>query len=98
MGTDAGTPFNPHGRNGQELRRMVEFGLTPAQAIQAATSSASDLLGLNHEIGSVEPGKLADLLLVDGNPLENIGLLEDTGRIEMVIQGGKIVKDLIECG
>ncbi len=94
MGTDAGTPFNPHGRNAQELRRMVDLGLSPLQAIQAATSSASSLLGLDQEIGSVEPGKLADLIVVDGNPLEDIALLEDPNRIVTVIQGGKIVKDM----
>jgi imidazolonepropionase-like amidohydrolase len=97
MGTDAGTPFNPHGRNGQELRRMVDLGLAPLQAIQAATSSASSLLGLEREIGSIETGKLADLILVDGNPLEDIALLEDPDRIMTVIQQGKIVKD-IRCG
>ena len=95
MGTDAGTPFNPHGRNAQELRRMVDLGLSPLQAIQAATSSASSLLGLDQEIGSVEPGKVADLLVVDGNPLEDIALLEDPNRIVTVIQGGKIVKEML---
>lgn len=92
MGTDAGTPFNPHGRNAQELRRMVHLGLTPMQAIEAATRSAASLLGLDHEIGTVEAGKQADLILVSGNPLEDIALLEDPARIAGVIQGGKIVK------
>ena len=59
MGTDAGTPFNPHGRNAQELRRMVELGLTPMQAIQASTHSTATLLGLESEIGTVEAGKQA---------------------------------------
>ncbi len=98
MGTDAGTPFNPHGRNAQELRRMVDFGLSPLQAIQAATSSAASLLGLEREIGSIETGKLADLIVVDGNPLEDIALLEDPNRIVTVIQGGKIVKGTIRPG
>ena len=93
MGTDAGTPFNPHGRNGQEIRRMVDLGLSPLQAIQAATSTASSLLGLEREIGSIETGKVADLIVVDGNPVEDIALLEDPHRIVTVIQGGKIVKD-----
>jgi imidazolonepropionase-like amidohydrolase len=92
MGTDAGTPFNPHGRNAQELRRMVQLGLAPMQAIQAATSSAAALLGLDQEIGTVEQGKLADLIVVDGNPLEDIALLEELGRIDWVVQGGRIVK------
>jgi imidazolonepropionase-like amidohydrolase len=92
MGTDAGTPFNPHGRNAQELRRMVAFGMTPMQAIEAATRSAATLLGLEHEIGTIEAGKEADLLLVNGNPLDDIALLEDPTRLEYVIQGGKIVR------
>jgi imidazolonepropionase-like amidohydrolase len=92
MGTDAGTPFNPHGHNAQELRRMVQFGLTPMQAIQAATISAATLLGLDQEIGTIEQGKLADLIMVDGNPLDDIAVLEDPSRIQRVIQGGKIVK------
>ncbi len=93
MGTDAGTPFNLHGHNAQELRRMVDLGLTPVQAICAATSSAASLLGLERDIGSIETGKLADLILVDGNPLEDIALLEDPNRIVTVIQEGKIVKN-----
>jgi imidazolonepropionase-like amidohydrolase len=92
MGTDAGTPFNPHGRNAQELRRMVQLGLSPMQAIQAATSSAAALLGLDQEIGSIEPGKLADLIMVEGSPLDDIGVLEDPSRIHRVFQGGNIVK------
>ncbi len=92
MGTDAGTPFNPHGRNAQELRRMVEFGMTPMQAIEAATASAADLLGLEQEIGTVEAGKVADLILVNGNPLDDIALLEESSRIKYVIQSGKIAK------
>lgn len=92
MGTDAGTPFNPHGRNAQELRRMVEFGMTPMQAIEAATASAADLLGLEQEIGTVEAGKVADLILVNGNPLDDIALLEESTNVVLVIQSGKIVK------
>ena len=92
MGTDAGTPFNPHGRNAQELRRMVQLGLTPMQAIQAATSSAASLLGLDQQIGTIEQGKLADLILVDGNPLDDITFLEDSSRVQQVVQGGKTVK------
>jgi len=92
MGTDAGTPFNHHGRNAQELRRMVQFGLTPMRAIEAATRSAATLLGLEQEIGTVEAGKQADLLVVKGSPLDDIALLEEPARLEYVIQGGKIVK------
>jgi imidazolonepropionase-like amidohydrolase len=94
MGTDAGTPFNPHGRNAQELRRMVAFGMTPMKAIEAATLSAATLLGLEHEIGTIETGKEADLLLVNGNPLDDIALLEDPMNVAWVIQGGMIIRGL----
>jgi imidazolonepropionase-like amidohydrolase len=96
MGTDAGTPLNPHGRNAQELSRMVQFGMTAMQAIEAATRSAATLLGLEQEIGTVEAGKQADLLVVNGNPLDDIALLETPARLECVIQGGKIVKGVRE--
>jgi imidazolonepropionase-like amidohydrolase len=92
MGTDAGTPFNPHGRNAQELRRMVEFGMTPMQAVEAATRSAATLLGLESEIGTIEAGKQADLILVNGNPLDDIALLQEPKNVVYVIQGGRIVK------
>ena len=94
MGTDAGTPFNPHGRNAQELRRMVEFGMTPMMAIEAATASAAALLGLDHEIGTIEAGKQADLILVNGNPLDDIALLQEPTNVVYVIQDGRIVKGL----
>jgi imidazolonepropionase-like amidohydrolase len=93
MGTDAGTPFNPHGRNAQELRRMVQLGLTPMQAIEASTRSGATLLGLEQDIGTLEVGKQADLILVNGNPLDDIALLEKPKNVVYVIQGGKIVKD-----
>ena len=96
MGTDAGTPFNHHGRNAQELRRMVQLGLTPMRALEAATRLAATLLGLEQEIGTVEAGKQADLIVVKGNPLDDIALLEESARLECVIQGGKVVKDARE--
>lgn len=92
MGTDAGTPFNPHGRNAQELRRMVEFGMTPMQAVEAATRSAATLLGLDSELGTIEAGKQADLILVNGNPMDDIALLQEPSNVVCVIQGGRIVK------
>jgi imidazolonepropionase-like amidohydrolase len=92
MGTDAGTPFNPHGRNAQELRRMAELGLTPMDAIVTATSSAATLLGLDHKIGTIESGKHADLIIVDGNPLDHIAILEEPAGVEYVIQDGRVVK------
>jgi len=91
LGTDAGTPFNHHGENAQELDRMVALGMSPMEAIVAATASAARLLGIEHLVGTIEVGKQADLLIVDGNPLKKISLLRDRDRIVGVIQAGRFV-------
>ena len=91
MGTDAGTPFNFHGENAQELERMVAFGMSPMQAILASTSAAARLIGIQDQVGTIEKGKLADLLLFEGNPLRHIDLLRDRSRIIGVMQAGKFV-------
>ena len=91
LGTDAGTPFNHHGENAQELERMVALGMTPMDAIMTSTSSAARLLRLSDEIGTIEVGKQADLLVVEGNPLRNIGLLLKQERIVGVMQRGRFV-------
>jgi imidazolonepropionase-like amidohydrolase len=91
MGTDAGTPFNFHGENAQELERMVAFGMSPMQAIFASTSAAARLIGIQDQVGTVEKGKLADLLLFKGNPLRRIEQLRDRSRIIGVMQAGKFV-------
>lgn len=91
FGTDAGTPFNHHGNNAQEFERMVALGMTPMEAIMTSTSAAARLLGLSLEIGTVEAGKQADLLLVEGNPLRNIGALLKKERIAGVMQRGRFV-------
>jgi imidazolonepropionase-like amidohydrolase len=69
-GTDAGTPFNPHGSAPQEIIFMVEWGMTPLDALRAATANGAELLRLP-DVGSIEAGKRADLLLVDGDPVED---------------------------
>ncbi|HEX9154096.1 MAG TPA: amidohydrolase family protein [Nitrospira sp.] len=89
MGTDAGTPFNYHGDNAQELERMVAFGMSPMEAILASTSSAARLIGIQDVVGTIERGKEADLILVDGNPLRKIELLRDRSRIVGVMKSGK---------
>ena len=68
MGTDC--PVSPHGSNLGELELMVERGMTPGQALYAATQSGADLMGLGDQLGSIEPGKTADLVIVEGNPLD----------------------------
>ena len=73
-GTDAGTPFNPHGGAPLEIERMVEWGLTPLKALQAATSNAAELLRVP-DVGTIEVGKLGDVALYDGEPLDEVSLL-----------------------
>lgn len=85
MGSDAGTPFNPHGENWREIAHMVAQGMTAAVALQAATWGGASLLGLP-DVGAVEPGWIADLLLVDGDPLV---ALESLGRVRGVWREGK---------
>ena len=87
-GTDAGTPFNHHGGLPYELVDMVEHGFSPQQSIMAGTSIAADLLNLADQIGTVAVGKLADLILVDGNPLDRI---DDVLKLRTVIQAGRVV-------
>jgi imidazolonepropionase-like amidohydrolase len=91
LGTDAGTPFNHHGDNAQELERMVALGMTPMEAILTATSSAAVLLGLGDAIGTIEAGRQADLLIIDGNPLRRITILRERDRLAGVMQAGRFV-------
>jgi imidazolonepropionase-like amidohydrolase len=91
MGTDAGTPFNHHGDNAQELERMVALGMSPMEAIIASTSAAARLIGIDDQVGSIERGKQADLLLIEGNPLRKIDLLRDRVRIVGVMKAGRFV-------
>jgi imidazolonepropionase-like amidohydrolase len=91
MGTDAGMPYNFHGDNLQELHAMVELGLTPMEAIIMATKHSAEFLGLGKIIGTVEAGKEADLLVVEGNPLDDISVLTNHKKIAYVIKGGQIV-------
>jgi imidazolonepropionase-like amidohydrolase len=87
FGTDAGVC--PYGTSGKQFAFMVRYGMTPMQAIQAATSNAADLLGHSSEIGSIKPGKFADLVAVSGDPLKDISLLEN---VEFVMKDGKVYK------
>ncbi|MEP7269854.1 MAG: amidohydrolase family protein [Acidobacteriota bacterium] len=87
FGTDAGV--YPHGWNAKQFAHMVKWGLTPLQAIQAATTSAADLLGWSDRIGLIAAGRFADIVAVSGNPLEDVTELE---RIKFVMKGGVIYK------
>ena len=87
FGTDAGVC--PYGTSGKQFAFMVKYGMTPMQAIQAATSNAADLLGRSNEIGSIKPGKYADIIAVTGDPLNDIRTLE---TVQFVMKDGKICK------
>jgi imidazolonepropionase-like amidohydrolase len=87
FGSDAA--IYPHGDNGKQFSRMVRFGMTPLQAIQAATSNSATLLKQEANLGQIKAGYLADIIAVKGNPLENISLLEN---VQFVMKDGKIYK------
>jgi imidazolonepropionase-like amidohydrolase len=86
-GTDAGV--YTHGLNGKQMAYMVDWGMTPMKAIQAATINNANLFGVAETSGSLSVGKFADIIAVDGNPLEDMGELED---VDFVMKGGKVYK------
>jgi imidazolonepropionase-like amidohydrolase len=87
FGTDAGV--YPHGDNARQFHYMVLYGMTPAEAIQAATTSAADLIGRSADVGSLSPGHFADLIAVANDPLQHIEVLEHT---DVVVKGGTLIK------
>ena len=92
MGTDAGVM--PHGTNLRELGLMVNIGMTPMETIVATTKKAAECLGWEERVGTVEAGKLADIILVKTNPLHDIRSLEKVDNIALVMKDGKVVKDI----
>jgi len=88
FGTDAAV--YPHGMNAHEFAVMVRLGLTPLQAIQAATVNAADLLGWSGKVGALEPGAWADIVAVDGDPVKDVTTLE---RVKFVMKGGDVVRN-----
>ena len=93
MGTDAGTPFNRHGDNLREICLMARQGFSPIEAFKAATGVAARAMGLSEQLGTIGPGKLADLVLVRHNPLDDIELILEADAIRLVMQGGRIVHE-----
>jgi imidazolonepropionase-like amidohydrolase len=88
FGTDAAV--YPHGLNASEFAVYVKLGITPLAAIQTATVNDADLLGWSDRVGTVEAGKFADLIAVDGDPLADVTTLE---RVKFVMKGGEVVRN-----
>ncbi|HUB03962.1 MAG TPA: amidohydrolase family protein, partial [Solirubrobacteraceae bacterium] len=86
MGHDSGPP----GENAIELVRMVDGGLSPLEGVCAATSGSATALGLGSEVGTITAGAVADMLVIDGDPLADVRVLRDPERIAMVVQGGEV--------
>jgi len=87
-GTDSGV--YPHGDNARQFAKMVEWGMKPIDAIQASTINAAELLGWSEKVGSLEKGRYADVIAVDGNPLADVKTLES---VRFVMKGGKVARN-----
>jgi imidazolonepropionase-like amidohydrolase len=93
LGSDCGAPFTPNGTNAVEMEFFVRYGATAMQAIEAGTRLAAEVLGLENLVGTLEAGKEADLILVSGDPLKDIRILQDKENIKMVVKGGEVLID-----
>src|SRR5260370_1227024 len=95
MGTDSGG--GRHGENGRELQLMVENGMTPMQAIVASTANAAQLLHLDGMVGTLEEGKVADVIVVDGEVSSDIRRIADPANVKLVLKGGRAAKNTLEA-
>ncbi len=96
LGDDYGAVFMPHGTYSEEIEFYVKrMGLPPLDVLRWATRNGAALMGREHELGTVEPGKLADLLVVDGDPSVDVGVLGDPTRLLAILKGGEFVKDAL---
>jgi len=95
MGTDSGV--GRHGENGRELQLMVENGMTPMQAIVASTANAAQLLHLDGMVGTLEEGKVADVIVVDGEVSSDIRRIADPANVKLVLKGGRAAKNALEA-
>jgi imidazolonepropionase-like amidohydrolase len=94
LGDDYGALFLPHGSYAEELAYYTEeIGIPALDVIRWATKHGSELMGRGHDLGTVTEGKLADLLVVDGDPLADISVLQDPANLLAIIKGGDLVKD-----
>jgi imidazolonepropionase-like amidohydrolase len=95
MGTDSGV--GRHGENGRELQLMVENGMTPMQAVVASTANAAQLLHLDGMVGTLEEGKVADVIVVDGEVSSDIRRIADPANVKLVLKGGRAAKNTLEA-
>ena len=92
MGTDAGTPYNAHGKNLQELELLVQAGFSPTEALIAATKTAAEVIGMKDDLGMLETGRLADLVVCAGDPTKDVSLLTDPSNIKTIYQAGRKIR------
>jgi imidazolonepropionase-like amidohydrolase len=92
MGTDAGTPYNAHGKNLQELELLVAAGFSPTEALMAATKTAAEVIGMKDDLGMLETGRLADLVVCAGDPTKDVSLLTDPGNIKTIYLAGRKIR------
>jgi len=93
-GGDYGFAWMPHGTNANDLQYFVDYiGMTPAEALRAATKLGSEIMLRPDELGMLRPGYLADIVLVNGDPLKDLSLLTDPAKIQLVMKDGVIYKD-----
>jgi imidazolonepropionase-like amidohydrolase len=95
MGTDAGVM--PHGTNLRELDLMCEIGMSPMESIVATTRTAAECLGWQDRVGTLERGKLADVVVCAADPLADIGALAEVDNIRLVMQGGRVLKKELDA-
>ena len=94
IGGDYGFKITPMGQNARDIGHFVKFfGYSPAEALRCATSVGGELMGLKGELGVIKPGALADVLLVDGNPLADPSVLVGPDRLAMIMKDGKMHRD-----
>ncbi|WP_229262617.1 amidohydrolase family protein [Duganella radicis] len=93
-GGDYGFPFNPTGRNARDLELFVRhFGYTARETLEAATRLGGELMGMGHNLGRIKPGYLADLLLVDGDPLQDVTILQNRHPLRAIMKDGRFHKE-----
>jgi imidazolonepropionase-like amidohydrolase len=92
FGTDAGFNVMLHGENGKEFASLVDYGMSPMQAIQSATSNAAKALHMEDSLGTIEKGKLADIIVIAGDPLETMSVFRKKENFALVMKEGCIYK------